>query len=100
MTGCGTTTYTDPDDYRVNVPGAAIDLVLTSSAAFKARVTWVKLRRLTLVLVDEAAPHIAFVSLDPARISITFPVRGEPVWNGVRLRRSDFVVRDTGERFH
>lgn len=49
MTNCGTTTYTDPDDYRANVPGAVVSLVLTSGNAFKTRVAWIKLRRLTLV---------------------------------------------------
>ncbi len=100
MTGCGTTTYTDPDDYRVNVPGAAVDLVLTSSEAFKARVTWLELRRLTLVLIEEATPHIAFLSVDPAQIVISFPLRGESVWNGVRLRRGDFMMHGAGGHVH
>jgi AraC-like DNA-binding protein len=100
MTGCSTTTYTDPDDYRVSVPGAAIDLVLTGSDAFKARATWVKLRRLGLVLIEETAPHISFLSLGPARVHISFPLRGEPIWNGVHMKRGDFVVHAAGGHMH
>jgi AraC-like DNA-binding protein len=100
MTGCGTTTYTDPDDFCVNVSGAAIDLMLTSSDAFKARATWVKLRRLGLVLIEASTPHIAFLSLDPTRVYISFPLRGEPTWNGVRVRRGDFAVHGVGSHMH
>jgi AraC-like DNA-binding protein len=100
MTSCGTTTHTDPDEYRANVPGVAVDLVLTSSDAFKARVAWIKLRRLTLVTVEEVAPHIALLSLDPSRVFVSFPLHGEPVWDGIRVRRGDFVMHRTGDRLH
>jgi hypothetical protein len=48
----------------VNVPGASINLILTDLGDFKARLTWVNLRRLGLVRgtgntgsVTVAAPH-------------------------------------------
>jgi AraC-like DNA-binding protein len=100
MTGCGTTTYTDPDDYRVNVPGAAIDLVLTSGGAFKARVTWARMRDVMLVLVEETAPGISYVSLAPALTHLAFPLRGEPVWNGIRPQRGDFLLQDGSKHHH
>src|SRR5258708_1469979 len=100
MTGCATTTYTDPDDYRVNVPGAAIDLVLTGGGAFKARVTWARMRDVTLVLVEEMAPGISYISLAPALAHLAFPLRGEPVWNGMRPRRGDFLLQDGGQHQH
>ena len=100
MTSCGKTTYTDPDDYRANVPGAAVSLVLTSGNAFKTRVAWIKLRRLTLVTIEQAAPHIAFLSLDPSLVFASFPLRGEAAWNGVRLRRGDLALHGSGERLH
>lgn len=100
MTSCGTTTYTEPEDYRANLPGAAVDLVLTGSDAFKARVSWIKLRRLTLVTIEKSAPHIAFLSLDPSRVFVSFLLRGELACDGFRLRRGDFFVHSGGERFH
>lgn len=100
MTSCGTATYTSPDDYRWTLPGVAADLVLTAGNAFRARMTWLKLRRLTLVTIEEAAPRIAFLSLDPSRVFVSFPLQGEPVWDGRRLRRGDFVLHGCGERLH
>jgi AraC-like DNA-binding protein len=58
------------------------------------------MRRLTLVVVDEAAPRIAFLTLAPARTFFSFPMRGNTGWNGVRLRRGDFVVHGSGGTLH
>src|SRR5579871_1410891 len=100
MTSCGTTTFINPDEYRTNVPGIPIDLVLTSGTPFRARLTWIKLRSLTLVTIEEAGPRIALLSLDPSRIFVSFPLQGEAIWDGVRLRRGDFVRHGIGERLH
>ena len=100
MTSCGTATYTDPDDYRGSLPGVVADLVLTGGDAFRVRLTWLKLRRLTLVMIEETAPLIAFLSLEPSRMFVSFPLRGEAVWDGRRLRRGDFVLHGRAERLH
>jgi AraC family ethanolamine operon transcriptional activator len=100
MASYGSTTYTDPDDFRANVSSAVVDLVLTGSEPFKAQVTWLKQRRLTLVSVEQTTSHITFLSLDPARIYVSFPLRGESVMNGVRVGRGDFMIHARGERVH
>jgi AraC-like DNA-binding protein len=102
MIGCGTTTFTDPDDYRANVPGTNIDLVLTGSDRFRARVTWVNMHRLKLVRVEETVSRVAFVSPAPALTFVSFPLSRDhcPVWNGVALRRGEIVVHGRGEPFH
>jgi AraC-like DNA-binding protein len=102
MMECGTTTFTDPDDYRANLPGPAIDLVLTSSERFRARVTWLKLAQLGVLQVEERAPRIAFLSLPAASIFVSFPMSGDPpaVWNGVALRPGQLVLHGAGDRFH
>jgi AraC-like DNA-binding protein len=102
MIGCGTTTYTDPDDYRLNVPGATIKLVRTGGGPFRARLTWVNTRRLSLLLVDETGPRVASVSLAPASAFVSFPLRGDPppVWSGVEVRRGDIVLHGRGDSFH
>jgi AraC-like DNA-binding protein len=107
MIGCGTAIYTDPDDYRANVPGANIDVVLTDGGAFKARVTWIDMWRLSLVLVEEPRPRIACLSFVPASAFVSFPLGDDPspvwpspVWNGVKVRRGDIVFHGRGEVFH
>lgn len=102
MIGCGTATFTDPDEYRLSVPGATIDLVLTGSDRFRARVTWVNLPRLALALVEESVGRIAVVSLSSKRVFVSFPLRGDPlpIWNGVEVRPGEMVLHGRGERFH
>ncbi len=100
MTGCGTTTYTDPDDFRLNVPGVSIALERIGDEPFKARVAWVKMRQLALASIDETAPRSACVSAAAPAVAFSFPLRGEPLWNGHRLRRGDIVLQAPGARLH
>jgi len=100
MASYGSTTYTDPDDFRARVSSAVVNLVLTGSEPFKARVTWLKQRRLTLASAEQTTSHITFLSFDPARVYVSFPLRGEAVMNGMRVRRGDFVIHGRGERVH
>ena len=102
MIGCGTNTFTDPDDYRRSVPGLNINLVLTGSDTFRSDVTWVQLDRLRLVRIVERAPRIAFLALAPASIFVSFPLHSDPqpVWNGIRLRRGEIILHSSGEHFH
>ena len=102
MIGCGTNTFTDPDDYRRNVPGLNLALVLTGSDTFRSDVTWVQLDHIRLVRIVESAPRIAFVSLAPAPVFVSFPLHSDPqpVWNGVHLRRGEIILHSGGEHFH
>ena len=100
MTGCGATTYTDPNDFRLNVQGVSIALEQVDDASFKARVAWVKMRHIALASVDEAVPHNACVWAAAPLVVLSFPLRGEPLWNGHRLSRGDFVLQAPGERLH
>jgi AraC-like DNA-binding protein len=102
MIGCGTNTFTDPDDYRRNVPGLTIALVLTKSDTFRSNVTWVQLDHIRLVRIVERAPRIAFISLAPAPVFVSFPLHNDPqpVWNGVLLRRGEMILHSRGEHFH
>jgi AraC-like DNA-binding protein len=102
MAGCGTAIYTDPEDYRLNVPGATIDLVPSGIGPFRARVTWAKLRHLRLVLVEETRARAAFVSLDPSSVFVSFSLSRTPslVWNGVETRRGDLVFHRRRDGFH
>jgi AraC-like DNA-binding protein len=102
MIGCGTNTFADPDDYRVNLPGLDVGLVMTGSDAFRSDVTWLKTGRLKLVRVVENAPRVAFVSPAPASVHVSFPLHSDPqpIWNGVRLSRGEIVLHGCGEPFH
>lgn len=100
MTGCGTTTFNELADGRMDVPGVTVELAQTNAAAFRARVTWIKLPTFTLATFEQAAPHVGLLSTKQELTSVCFPLSGEAVWNGVRLRRGAFVVLGAGLQLH
>lgn len=102
MDGSGTTTFTDPDDDRASVIGARINFVLTGCGDFKARLTWVKLRHLSLVRRQDNVPRIAFVTLPPKLVVVAFPTGLDPpqIWGGSKLGVGDIMLHSLGERIH
>jgi AraC-like DNA-binding protein len=100
--GCGTATLTDPEDIWVNVPGVRINLVLTARCDFKVRLTWVTTRRLRVASCAESVPRIAFLSLAPGPVFVSFPIRYDPppVWGGVEMRRGDIVLHGCGDHIY
>src|SRR5262245_9800848 len=102
MIGCGTTIFTDPDDYCANLPDVGIDLVRIGGGSFRARVTWYGMRQLRLVGIEESMARIAFLSLAPNRVFVSFSSSGDPspIWNGMELLPGEIVLHGCGERFH
>jgi AraC-like DNA-binding protein len=102
MRATGTAVYTNPDDYRAGIGGASLDLILTGYGDFKARLTWVKLPHLHVYRGQETVKRIAYVSLEPARTFVSFPLTAPwpTVWNGVELKLGDIVLHSRGERAH
>jgi AraC-like DNA-binding protein len=101
MISCGTTIMTDPDEYRARIPGARVNLILTGHGDFKARLTWVNLRRLSLVRIEENLPRIAFLALAPDPIFVSFSTRPPPpFWGGVETRPREIVLHSPQDRIH
>jgi AraC-like DNA-binding protein len=98
----GTFDFSDPDDFRANLRGSGIDLVLTACGDFKARLTLVELRQLRLLSVREERTRIAYVSLAPELVFVTFAAKaGRPlIWGGVELETEDVVFHSQGEQLH
>ena len=102
MRGFGSKALTDPEDVFSNLLDVDVDLVLTSRVPFGAQVSWLAMRCLHLCVIEEDAPRLAFISLPPARLFISFSLTDDPapVWNGIRLHRGDLVLHAPGDRFH
>jgi len=100
MMGCGTATFTDPDEYGATLPRVAISLVLTERGEFRGQMTWVKLPGLGLLRCVENLSHIAFVSVAPGPVFVSFPIRCNPslVWQGVEMQRGDIVLHGGDSR--
>jgi AraC-like DNA-binding protein len=102
MTASGTGVFTNPDDYRAGMVDANVDLVLTKPGDFNARLTWLKLDHFHAFRGRESVPRIAYMSLVPTRMFVSFPLTSSfvLVWNGVELRLGDIVLHSRGERGH
>jgi AraC-like DNA-binding protein len=100
MTGSGTATFTNTDDYQAGIGDANVKLVLTGRGDLKGRLTWLKLRHLHVLRGRENVPRIACVSLPPARVFASFLVSADasPIWNGVELASGTIVFHSRGER--
>ena len=102
MTGFGSKAFTDPDSYRASLREAGIRLVLTGCVDFGARISWLDMRCLRLLAIEEKAPREASISLPPSPLFVSFPLADRPslLWNGTRLRRGDLVLHASGDQFH
>ena len=97
----GLTTFADPSDCECGFDGSRVQLTVTGSGEFKARLTWLRLRHLRVLRVCEELPYIAYVSLPPSRIFFSFPTGEAPlIWDGIELRPGDIVFHSRGERMH
>jgi hypothetical protein len=76
--GNGTATFTNPDDYQAAIGSANVDLIFTSGEDFRARLTWLNLRHLHILSGRENLPRIAYISLPPARVFVSFLTSAAP----------------------
>jgi AraC-like DNA-binding protein len=102
MAGNGTATFANPDDYLAGIEDARVNLIVTGGGDFNARLTWLNLHRFRVLRASENLPRIAFLSLDPTQLFVSFPTReGRPlIYSGLRLRFGDIVFHSRGERMH
>jgi AraC-like DNA-binding protein len=102
IAGNGTATFANPDDYQAGIEDARVNLIVTGGGDFDARLTWLNLRRFRVLRASEKLPRIAFVSLSPAQVFVSFPTsEGPPLtYSGLGLRFGDVVFHGRGERKH
>jgi len=98
----GTTTFANPDDYQAGIGDASVNLIITGGGDFKARLTWLNLRRFHVLRGCENLPRIAYISLSPAQVFVSFPTSEDPTltYGGLGLQFGDVVFHSRGERMH
>jgi AraC family ethanolamine operon transcriptional activator len=79
-----------------------LNLLVTASGQFRARLTQVTLHRLSLSAGDEYLPRIAFVGVPAGMLLVTLPLadRPAPIWAGVEMRLGEMITFGPGERLH
>jgi len=98
----GTATFANPGDYQAGIGGASVNLIVTGGGDFNARLTWLNLRNLHVLRGYENLSRIAFISLSPAQVFVSFPTNeGSPLtYSGTGLQFGDVVFHGRGERTH
>jgi AraC-like DNA-binding protein len=101
MLGSGSSIFTDADDYQAHL-SLLMELLVVQPGHFRARLTWVGLPRIHLLHAQEALSRVAFVSLPPDQVFITFPTDQDSrlVCDGVSLQWGEIMFHSPGERFH
>ena len=102
MPGSGTRTFLEPDHYEASLRQAQIEILITLSSKFKARLTWAELHDLQVLRCEEEFPRVAYVCLGPQLSFVTFPAHSgpPPVSGGTELRPGEIVFHGRGERLH
>jgi AraC-like DNA-binding protein len=102
MAEVGTATFANPDDYQAGIGDASVNLIVTRGGDFQARLTWLNLRHLHLLRGRENLPRIAYISLSPARVFVSFPTGAisSLTYDGYGLRFGDIAYHSRGERMN
>jgi AraC-like DNA-binding protein len=102
MPGSGTRLFLEPDHYEASLTQSQIEIIITLSPKFKARLTWAELHDLQVLRCEEDFPRVAYVCLGPKLSFVTFPVHSGPlpIWGGTELRPGEIVFHGRGERRH
>jgi AraC-like DNA-binding protein len=96
-------TFTDPDAYQVAIRNAQVESIITGQGDFRAELTHIGLRRLSMQRGDESLSRLLRVATDPNRAGIVFPTAvNQPAmyWSGVDLSPGEVIVTRTGSLDH
>jgi AraC-like DNA-binding protein len=101
MPASGSCIFIDADDYQASLQ-QALDLLVIPPRRFHACLTWVELPNLRLLRAQEASPRIAYVSLPPEPVFVTFATRRDSplIYSGLELKFGDIMFHSRGERLH
>ena len=95
--------FSDLDEFQAALrEDGLLNLLVTGSGQFRARLTQVTLHRMRLSAGDEYLSRIAFVAVPADMLLVTLPLgdRPAPVWDGVEMRVGEMVTFGPAERLH
>jgi len=89
MPGSVISLFSELDEFQAALrEDGLMNLLVTGSGQFRARLTQVTLHRMRLSAGDEYLSRIAFVAVPADMLLVTLPLgdRPAPVWDGVEMR--------------
>jgi AraC-like DNA-binding protein len=91
----------DADGYAARFGDARITLTITGAGDFQATLTRFKLKQLEAYRCHENLPRIAYISLPPERIFLSFPLSATSlVSDAIALRKGDMFLHGCGSSTH
>ena len=97
----GILTFDDPDGYAAAFGDTRINLTIAGAGDFKARLIRLRLKQLEICCCSETLPRIAYISLPPERMFLSFPVGTVSLTSdGVGLGHGDCVLHGLGQAVH
>ncbi|HME27106.1 MAG TPA: helix-turn-helix transcriptional regulator [Acetobacteraceae bacterium] len=102
MPGSGTNRFPDANDYESAAVDIFAEFTLIHRGPFSARASRATLHRLRLLRAEETQARVAYVSLPPDSVFISFSLDAglSLVWRGLTLQPGEIVFHSRGERLH
>jgi AraC-like DNA-binding protein len=102
MSGIATSNITNAEDYQAELSDVFAGFVVTTPGAFTARVSRNVLHHFHLLRARESLPRVAFVSLQPDRVfvSFSFDPANSLIWRGLSPGTGEIMLHGRGERLH
>jgi AraC-like DNA-binding protein len=98
----GMATFASPDAYGAAIGAAKVELFITSNGAFKGQLTHLDLGCLNVLRGRENLPRIAFLTLPPAHVHISFSTNRTRslIYCGLGLNFGDLIFHSLGQKAH
>jgi AraC-like DNA-binding protein len=103
MPGSVISLFSELDEFQAALrEEGLLNLLVTGSGQFRARLTQVTLHRLRLSAGDEYLSRVAFVAVPTNMLLVALPLgdRPAPIWDGVEMRLGEMITFGPGERLH
>jgi AraC-like DNA-binding protein len=103
MPGSVISLFSELDEFQAALrEDGLMNLLVTGSGQFRARLTQVTLHHLRFSAADEYLSRIAFVAVPADMLLVTLPLgdRPAPVWDGMEMRVGEMITFGPGQRVH
>ncbi len=103
MPGSVMSLFSEPDEFQAALrEDGVLNLLVSGSGQFRARLTQVRLPHMRLSAGDEYLPRIAFVAVPADTLIVLLPAgdRPAPIWGGVEMRMDEMITLGPGQWVH
>jgi len=103
MPGSVISLFSELDEFQAALrEDGLLNLLVTGSGQFRARLTQVTLHHLRLSAGDEYLSRIAFVAVPADMLLVTLPLgdRPAPIWDGVEMQLGEMISFGPGQQLH